>query len=276
MAFFDKNTPGELSSIISGNMDTFRVAIGYKFTDFIILIGRGVACLIYALVSAWKFSIVFLPIVPVIVTSTNLMIRVIKKYSIREFSSYGKASKIAQEVLSSLKTVISFGLQKKLIDNYEKNLFDAESNGIRKGYLKGIFESISTVFFNLCFGIGIVYAIYLTSSDCQNYNPNNVISSFFCIITSTFAIGQALPFLTDLGQAKAAVSKVFEIINTKSQIDIFETKTKKIENLQGNISFENVNFNYPSRPEMKILQDLTMNIQAGKTVAFCGERYILF
>ena len=274
MAFFDRKSPGELSAVISGNMDTFKMAICYKFSDFVSLMARGLALITFAMINAWKFTIVFLPIIPVIVLCTNLMIRVIKKYTIKEFASYGQASTVAQEVLSSLRTVVSFGLQNKFIGIYGDNLHSAEAMGIRKGFLKGIFESITVFLTNIVFGIGIVYAIYLSSTDCQAYNPANIMGSFFSIVTCTFAVGQALPFLSDLAQAKGAAKKVFEIIETKSKIDVFETKTKKIENLKGNISFENVHFHYPTRPEIKILQGLTLNIPAGKTVAFCGERFI--
>ena len=274
IAFFDKNSPVELNSILSGNMETYNIAIGYKLIDFLMLMGRGVACLLFAMIRSWKFSIIFLPFVPLIIICTNLMIRVLKKFSIREFVSYGKAGKVAQEVLSSLKTVIAFGLQQKFIRIYEENLQDAESNGIQKGKLMGFFEGLASLFSNLCFGICFVYAIHLTSYECKNYDTGIIISSIFCIVNATFAIGQALPFLSDLGQAKSAAKKVFDIIETESKIDIFTTNTKRFDNLKGHISFENVFFNYPSRPDFNVLQCLTLNISAGKTVAICGARLI--
>ena len=65
------------------------------------------------------------------------MIHVIKKYSIQEFVSYGSAGRIAQESLSSLRTLISFGIHNKSIENYEKELSKAENVSIKKGKLKG-------------------------------------------------------------------------------------------------------------------------------------------
>lgn len=59
---------------------------------------RGFGCIILSLVFAWKFSIVFVAMSPFMVVSTVLMVSVIKKYTIEEFKSYGKAGQIAQEV----------------------------------------------------------------------------------------------------------------------------------------------------------------------------------
>ena len=47
--------------------------------------------------------------------------------------SYEIAGKLAQEVLSSLRTVIAFGTMKKEINKYEKNLHNAEKMAVKKG-----------------------------------------------------------------------------------------------------------------------------------------------
>ena len=69
------------------------------------------------------------------------MIRTVRTYTINEFKAYGTADKIAQETLSSLRTVIAFGIQNKALKLYKDNLKDAEQKGIKKGYLKNFFES---------------------------------------------------------------------------------------------------------------------------------------
>lgn len=201
--------------------------MGFKIPDFISLIGRGLGCFIYAMISAWKFTIVFLAIMPFITISTALMITFIKKYTIQEFKSYGMAGKIAQEVLSSLRTVLSFGSMKKEIKNYETNLLKAEQMSTKKGLFTGIFTGFSLFLFNCCFAIGIYYGTYLSRVDCLNYTPANVLRSLMLMITATFAIGQGLPFLKDLAEARGAAKTIYEIIKRKSSIDVFDKSEKK-------------------------------------------------
>jgi ABC-type multidrug transport system fused ATPase/permease subunit len=70
-----------------------------------------------------------------------------------------------------------------------------------------------------------------------------------------------------------AAKKLFEILETKSKIDIFDKSSdKKINKLNGNIQFEDVSFSYPQRLENRILNRFSLKIPAGKTVAFCGSR----
>lgn len=256
----------------SRNIETIKNGINFKFGDFIMLLARGLSCIILSLALAWKFSIVFVALVPVMVICTVKMINITKKYTVEEFKAYGSAGRIAQEVLSSLRTVFAFGIEKKFIEKFTENLEGAEVMAKKKGLYGGIFGSLSTGIFNFLFGIGIYYAIYLIRTDCENFSPVNIIPGFFCLVTAGFAFGQAFPFVTDLAQSRGAAKRVFEIIDTKSTIDVFDKPGKVLPSLVGDIEFENVEFSYPQRSDIKILKGLDLKIPGGKTVALVGSR----
>ena len=105
--------PDQLKNRLLNNINTLRIGLGYKIGDFVSVISRALACFIYALISAWKFGLVMLAILPFMTISTILMVMFIKKYSIKEYIAYGSAGQIAQEVLSSLRTVLSLGSMKR-------------------------------------------------------------------------------------------------------------------------------------------------------------------
>jgi ATP-binding cassette subfamily B (MDR/TAP) protein 1 len=91
------------------------------------------------------------------------------------------------------------------------------------------------------------------------------------MVTATFAIGQGLPFLKDLAESRGAAKTIYEIIEKKSTIDILDVNDKKIlTEFKGNISFENVEFSYPQRLNVKILKKLNLKIPANRTIALCG------
>nr|QNH67869.1 ATP-binding cassette transporter subfamily B member 1-like protein X2 [Brachionus rotundiformis] len=235
------------------------------------MLSRGIACTIMALVKAWKFTIVFFALIPFMILSTALMVVLVRKYTVEEFKAYGTAGGIAQEALSSIRTVLAFGLTKNTINNYSKNLDDAEKMAKKKGIISGIFGGLSGGLLTFCFGIGIIYGVYLYRLNCIDYNPGAIIQSFFLIITSTFSIGQALPYLKELAEAKGSAMKIFEILETKSKIDTFNSNGQKLSEINGEIEFKDIHFSYPTRPEAKILKGLSLKIPAGKTVALVGS-----
>ena len=201
------------------------------------------------------------------------MVAMIKKYTAEEFKAYGGAGSIAQESLSSIRTVLSLGIHKKIIKNYAESLKSAENMAIKKGLLTGLFGGAQHLLHHCGLGLGIYYAVYLSQQDCENYTAKTIMPSFFLIITATFALAEALTFIGDIAAAKAVAKKIFAIIDQNSEIDIFEQKNGKIvENLKGSVEFENIHFSYPQRPEAKILKGLNLNIPAGLNVALVGSR----
>jgi hypothetical protein len=65
------------------------------------------------------------------------MVILIKKYTIKEHKAYGKAGEIAQESLSSIRTVLSLNLQKIFISKYKDNLRGAQEMSKKKGFYAG-------------------------------------------------------------------------------------------------------------------------------------------
>ena len=105
---FDKRTPGELGSIATTNLDKYKSGINFKFADAIILISRSIGCLILAISNAWKFALVLIGIIVLIAIIMGRMNKVQKKYTIIECTAFERAASIAQEVISSIRTVLSF------------------------------------------------------------------------------------------------------------------------------------------------------------------------
>jgi ATP-binding cassette subfamily B (MDR/TAP) protein 1 len=282
--FFDKNTPGELNSVITTNIELVKLGIGYKVADFVNQSCRGMACSLLALLGAWKFSIAFVPLVPCIILCSTIMVAMIKKYTIDEMKAYANAGQIAQESLSSIRTIFAFCLQRKTIDNYSKSLVDAENISKKKGLITGLFGGAANSLFNCCFAIAIVYGSYLVRTNCKSYSPSNIVQSIFCIIATNVAFSQALPFLKDLAEAKGAAKKIFDLIEEKSSSissnsnddccflnETGEIFKKRLKNLNGDIKFENVCFSYPTRSNLKILDNLNLHLKANKTYAFVGH-----
>nr|APD26515.1 ATP-binding cassette transporter subfamily B member 1-like X11 protein [Brachionus koreanus] len=271
LAFYDANSPVELNSRLVNNLNTLKKGFGYKIGDFISILTRALSCFIYAMISAWKFGLVMLSILPFMIISTVLMVMFIKKYSIEEYVGYGSAGQIAQEALSSIRTVLSFGTMKNVIRNYKNNLNISEKISLKKGFFTGFFFGFSLFFYNLVFAIGIFYGPYLAREECEQFSSQNILRSLFLMITATFSFGQVLPFLKEITEAKTAANDIFNIIRRKSAIDVFDHENKKkLDKIEKEIRFNNVHFAYSQRPDLKILSGFDFSMPIGSTVAFCG------
>lgn len=85
------------------------------------------------------------------------------------------------------------------------------------------------------------------------------------------SLGASSPFIEQFGVAKGAAAKVFQIIENRPSINPLANSGSLPSACQGNISFRNVAFNYPSRPDVKVLHDVSMSIKQGEIVALVGS-----
>lgn len=64
---------------------------------------------------------------------------------------------------------------------------------------------------------------------------------------------------------------MFETINRKLEIDAYDPRGKKLNDIRGAIEFRDVYFSYPTRPDEQIVRGLSLLIDSGTTVALVGE-----
>lgn len=72
-------------------------------------------------------------------------------------------------------------------------------------------------------------------------------------MTASMNFGMSSPYIEAFGIARGAATKIFGIIDNIPKINISKNKGKKPEKIRGNIKFSDVKFNYPSRPDVKVI-----------------------
>ena len=85
------------------------------------------------------------------------------------------------------------------------------------------------------------------------------------------ALGQLAPPMTSFITAKAAVRSVLDVVNRKPLIDGLSAEGQQPETKsQGAIEIRDINFAYPSRPNITVCKDYSLSIAPGESVALVG------
>lgn len=72
-------------------------------------------------------------------------------------------------------------------------------------------------------------------------------------------------------KAKVAAAKIFRIIDHKPGMDRKSESGVELESVTGLVELKNVDFSYPSRQDVRILNNFSLNVPAGKTIALVGS-----
>lgn len=84
-------------------------------------------------------------------------------------------------------------------------------------------------------------------------------------------MAQTSPCVGAFSAGQAAAYKMFETINRQPLIDPCDTSGIVLQDLEGEIEFQDVYFRYPSRPDVQIFAGFSLHVQRGKTLALVGQ-----
>ena len=84
--------------------------------------------------------------------------------------------------------------------------------------------------------------------------------------------GNIFTFAPDMSTAKGAASDIIKLLDSQAEIDAESTEGKAIDpaTTKGHIRFENIHFRYPTRPGVRVLRDLSFEVEPGTYVALVG------
>uniref|UniRef100_A0A8C0C1V9 ATP binding cassette subfamily B member 1 n=1 Tax=Buteo japonicus TaxID=224669 RepID=A0A8C0C1V9_9AVES len=268
IGWFDVNDVGELNTRLLDDVSKISEGIGDKIGLLVQAVTTFVTGFIVGLIRGWKLTLVILAVSPVLGLSAAIWAKVLSAFTDKEQAAYAKAGAVAEEVLAAIRTVIAFGGQEKEIKRYHKNLEDAKRIGIKKAITANISMGAAFLLIYASYALAFWYGTTLVLTD--DYTIGNVLTVFFSVLIGAFSIGQTAPSIEAFASARGAAYTIFNIIDNEPQIDSYSETGYKPDHIKGNLEFQNVYFNYPSRPDIEILKGLNLKVSCGQTVALVG------
>merc|ERR1719295_1419289 len=293
IAWYDTNTSTDFASRLTEDLNKLQEGIGEKIGMLSFFTGTFILSIIVAFVYGWDLTLVIMSMIPFMVIFGGMATKVQSSFAEKEMEAYGKAGAIAEEVLSGVRTVVAFGGEEKEIKRYEENLQGAKKSGIIRGMLTGLSGGLTFGIMYAVYGLGFWYGIkcvmddregeecmkcVLTDpdfvqcmTDCQRYTPGALLTVFFAVLIGGFQAGMAAPYVEALATSRSAAGKIYRIIDRVPDIDSSSNQGKQPAEMKGDIKFNNIFFNYPSRKDVKILRGFNLDVPRGKTIALVGS-----
>lgn len=276
MSFFSSRRVGELNSRIAADISqlqsTFTTTLAEFLRQIVIIIGGMVMLSMISI----RLTLFMVAIVPVLALAAVFFGKFIRKLSKEAQSSVAESNTIVEETLQGIANVKSFANEFLEMARYRKKMNDIVVISLKSAKYRGAF--VSFIIFALFSGIIAVvwYGIILRQ---QGEMSNGELISF---VLYTIFLGASTAGIADLySQLQKAVGStehLMEILEEQPEaIDVDESarilsiKESARGGVQGNVTFKNVGFSYPSRKEMEVLKDISLEVKKGEQVAIVGQ-----
>ncbi|KAI8976762.1 putative ABC transporter protein, partial [Pilobolus umbonatus] len=268
MGWFDKAEEGSLNTRLATDTQLIQDGISEKFGLLLNTVGQFFAGFIIAFIKGPKLAAISLIIIPFLSFGGIYMNRTIFKYTLISQGDYAQAGTVAEQVFSGIRTVYSFSLQNRFTDLYEQKLNLAEKSGILRGKALGF--GFGFFFFTLYGTYGLAFWFGGVLNRQQTMTVDEILITLYCMIFGAMSILELPSNLFAVSSARGAAYKIFSTIDRVPEIDPDSKQGITKERLTGEIEFRDIQFAYPTRPDITILKKLNLKIKAGMTVAFVG------
>lgn len=268
MSYFVQQRVGDLNSRMSADIsqiqDTLTTTIAEFLRQFMLIVG-GIILLLFI---SPKLTLLMLAIVPVVAVAAVVFGRFIRKTSKQVQESVATSNTVIEETLQGIVNVKAFANEFFENVRYQKSTEEIVKIAIKGGKYRGGFAS----FIIFCLFGAIVsviwYGVYLASQ--KQLQIGDLISFILYSAFVGASFGGIAEMYAQIQKAIGSVERVFEILDEEPEvleINAIQTNLKRVE---GNVSFVDVAFTYPSRKEIQVLKNITLTAKKGETIAIVG------
>lgn len=204
--------------------------------------------------------------VPVVVIGAVAYGLFLKRLAKKTQDALARASEVAEETLSNIRTVRSFSKETYETERYAVEVDESYRLGKLKSYAYGGFAGGAALCVQFSFGLVLLYGGYLVSID--KITAGGLTAFLMYTLSVAMSLGGMSVLYGDFMKALGASERVFELTDRIPKVRF--TGGFAPSKTDGNISLNQVHFSYPSRPDQPVLRGLNLKITPGRVVALVG------
>lgn len=291
LEWHEARTPSGLLSLIVKDSNALNGLTGSVICTILSILVNLFAAIIMTHIIAWRIALVCLSVVPLLLGAGYMRVTTLARFEERHNDAFARSLGITVEAVTSIKTVHALAIESEVLSTYRRSL---------QGPVREI--TGQSAFTNLWLAVGyglsnFVYALAYWWGSKQIIAGNYTQTQFFIVqlalLVSSQLWGQMFALAPDVSRAVQATSRLLNLLDLGSTRNLsapITTPLSKDFDLEAtshpdekppppspssnraglSVSFKQVHFTYPARPDTKILHGLDLTIAPGQFAALVG------
>ncbi|KAI0639804.1 P-loop containing nucleoside triphosphate hydrolase protein [Trametes polyzona] len=268
VAYFDNVGAGEITTRIQGDTHLVQQGISEKVPLTVTYLSSFVAGYVVAYVRSWRLALAMTSILPCTIIATSIFGKFISKYAMVSLQYGAESGSLAEEVISTVRTAQAFGIQRVLADLYDAHVAKSRRVELQAGIWQGAYLSFWTFLMYSAYALAFNFGTTLINHGQST--AGDVVTVILAVLVGSLSLGLLAPEAQAIVQACGAAAKLYATIERVPSIDSASPEGQKPAQCAGEITFEHVDFNYPSRPDVPVLKNFSITFPVGKTSALVG------
>ncbi len=267
-SFFDTTKTGEITSRLTNDVTMIQTALGattsVALRNVLLMVGGTIAMVWTSpLLSGLALIVVPFVIVPIIFLG-----RKVRRLTRTNQDRTAVMTDYATEILGAVRTVQSFTQEANERGRFSQRIGAAFETAVKRIRTRGVLTAIVIM---LIFGaIDLVLWIGARQVLAGSMTGGELAQFVAYAIIASSSVGALSEVYGELQQAAGAAERISEMLMIEPDIRAPANPVALPESQAGALAFDNVTFHYPSRPDAAALNDFSIDVSSGETVALVG------
>ena len=266
--FFEHNRSLEIQSRITTDTTLIQSVVGSSLSMALRNLIMFLGGLIWLFITNAKLTAIVLVSVPLVVTPILLFGRRVRGLSKHSQDKVADVGSYVGEILGNIKTVQAYNHQNEDKAKFKTFVETAFRVAIQRNVQRGFL--IVAVIILVLSAVGVM--LWVGGVDVINgaISGGELAAFVFYSVIVGSAVASISEVIGELQRAAGATQRLFELLQSRSEILEAPVTESLTLPLQGAISIQSLSFYYPSRPDEPAIDNLTLEINPGETLALVG------
>ena len=267
LSFFESNRVGDLISRLASDVSVIQNVLTTTVAELFRQVATLVLGLTYLFFVSWKLTVFMLATFPITILAAMVFGRFVRRMARKVQAVLAEANIIVDESFQSIAAVKAYTNEDLEYSRYSGKIGQVVQLSIKLAKYRGVFISFFVVglFGGIClviwYGGNLVLEGHLILSNLVSF----LLQSLF-IAGSLAGLGE---IYASIQRSIGASERIFEILEDQDEIQW--TNSKNGKKLVGEVYFKDIEFAYPSRPDVTVLKNIDIHIPKGQKIALVGH-----
>ncbi|KAG1339955.1 hypothetical protein G6F62_005599 [Rhizopus arrhizus] len=264
------NSLGALTSKLAIDSKNVNELVTKTWGDITQLAATVISGVIISFSQSWALTLVILCMAPFITISAGYEFIIHQSFEGKVKKANEQSGEVAAEAIKEIRTVAALNKQDYFESKYHCATKYPHQLAQRKAYLSSIGYALQQAIIFYTYSVAFYAGIHFMAIGLNDFQQ--MYSCMLAIMTTAQKVGQASTFISSLSKAKCSAIAAFEILERHPKIDPdLEGIEPAQSQIKGDISFKNITFSYPARPDTFIFDgEFDLMGKRGQTIALVG------
>lgn len=276
LAYYDKNSQGDILSRITNDIDTITQTLNQSLTQIITSIVTIIGITIMMLTISWQLTIVTILSVPISMIAVIMIMKRSQIHFKNQQKSLGDVNGHVEEMLANHTVVKAYSKEKESIETFNEYSDVLYQSAWKANFLSSLIMPLTMFIGNISYVIICILGGYYAVRG--NMTVGGIQAFIQYVRTFNQPISQLASISNTLQLTAAATERVFEIIDETGEViddpealDVAFNKEDESDNkkyFEGRVTFDHVDFGYTK--DKTIINNFTTDVKPGQKVAIVG------